>query len=444
MTTRTVRPSAALFLIFTAGYFLSYFLRSANAVLAPQLQRDVGLGPAELGLMTSLFFGAYAVAQIPVGFALDRWGPRGVGTSLLGLGVVGAVLFSLGNDLFTLALARVLLGVGTGSTLLAGLKAFALWWPPGRFATVAGAFISGGSLGALVAAEPLALLSDAVGWRASFQVSALVVAIVTAVVWFATPPVRTRASSTAGADDASRERTPDPRTDPAAVPQADPAGDPPVDRPGTGLALASVMLLGAAFTGPVVAFQTLWGGPYLFDGYGVDAATVGRYLLVLSVGVSAGFGLSGAIADRLGLRVVTIGAAFGFAVAQLALAAVEPGRTPMEWLLPLYAVYGVLGGHCVLVLSNARSLLDVERSGRATGFVNGSSIGGVFLVQWLVGVVVEEVGGAGGYRVAWLGSAALTLLAALAMAWALRRVDRPGGPSPAATARTMDGSDDRA
>lgn len=424
--TRTVRPSAALFLIFTSGYFLSYFLRSANAVLAPELQRDVGLGPAELGLMTALFFGAYAVAQVPVGFALDRWGPRGVGTSLLGVGVIGALLFAVGESFTTLAVARVLLGVGTGSTMLAGLKAFALWWPPRRFATVAGAFISGGSLGALVAAEPLALLSAAVGWRTSFVLAAVVVALVTVVVWWATPAVRHEQPDLPAAPPVA-----DPSADsirsgassaaPAAASRAAPAG--------TGIALASVMLLGAAFTGPVVAFQTLWGGPYLFDGYGVDASTAGRYLLVLSLGVSVGFGVSGAIADRFGLRATTLGTAMIFVVAQLALATVVPGETPIVWLLPLYALYGVAGGHCVLVLSNARSLLDVSKSGRATGLVNASSIGGVFLVQWLVGVVLEAVGGVSGYRVAMFGTASVTLVAAVAMAVTLRRLDARTAPS---------------
>ena len=139
-----VRASVPLLLTFTAGYFLSYFLRSANAVLAPDLVRDVGLGPADLGFMTSLFFGAYAAAQLPVGIALDRWGPRGVAVSLMSLGVVGALLFAAGTSLATLAVGRVLLGVGTGSVLLAGLKAFALWWPAHPFATISGVYFASG------------------------------------------------------------------------------------------------------------------------------------------------------------------------------------------------------------------------------------------------------------------------------------------------------------
>lgn len=377
------RASLPLFLVFAAGYFLSYFLRSANAVLAPDLQADVGLGPADLGLMTAAFYAAYAAAQFPVGAALDRWGPRRVAAGLMLLGVAGALVFAAGRDLATLAVGRVLLGVGLGSVLLAGLKAFALWWPPHRFATVSGLYFASGSLGALLAASPLAWANAAIGWRATFVVAAGVVALVAALIALRTPATPTRR---AGAE------------------RVEGAGD----APGTGAQVAALMALGFAFTGPAVGFQTLWAGPYLYDAYGADAATTGRLLLVLSLGISAGYAASGALADRFGLARVTVLAAAAFVAAQAALAALDPAVAPLAAVAALYAAYGFTGGHCVLVLSNARALLGAARSGRATGAINAASIGGVFALQWAMGWVVESVGGADGYRVALAATAALT------------------------------------
>lgn len=411
----TARASLPLFLTFTSGYFLSYFLRSANAVLAPDLQAEVGLGPADLGLMTALFFGAYAAAQIPVGIALDRWGPRGVAVSLMSLGVLGALLFAVGNSLTSLALGRVLLGVGTGSVLLAGLKAFALWWPAQRFATISGIYFASGSLGALLAAAPLAAANEAFGWRAIFVAAALAVALVTLLIWLRTPAVAPRSSAPS-------------RGAPASVVTTSSAAS--FDRP-TLQALVAIMLLGAAHTGPVLAFQTLWGGPYLFDGFTLDAAATGRMLLILSLGVSLGYASSGAAADRFGLRRVTVLAAVLFVFSQLALAAVVPGETPLAVVALLYGLLGVTGGYCVLVLSNARALLGVARSGRATGLVNAGSIGGVFALQWLIGGVVEWVGTPLGYRAALLGTALLTTMALLLFLWWVPRAK----PSARAEAR---------
>ncbi len=413
------RASLPLFLVFAAGYFLSYFLRSANAVIAPDLQADVGLGPADLGLMTSAFFAAYAAAQFPVGLALDRWGPGRVASSLMLVGVAGALLFAVGTGLPTLALGRALLGIGLGSVLLAGLKAFALWWPPHRYATVSGLYFAVGSLGALLAASPLAWANAAIGWRATFAVAAAVVGVVALAIarWTPAPPTRHAAAVDRAPEAVAR---------------------------GTGALVVGLMALGFAFTGPAVGFQTLWSGPYLYDAFGVDADVAGRLLLVLSLGVSAGYAASGALADRFGLFRVTWVSALAFVAVQATLAALDPSRTSLAVVAAVYGAYGFAGGHCVLALANARAVLGAARSGRATGAINAASIGGVFVVQWGMGLWVEALagaeGGADGYRWALATTAVVTLAAITGYVVVRRRFDRPrhassgtaepGGASP--------------
>ncbi len=393
LPTLTPRAGATLFGVFAAGYFLSYFLRSANAVIAPVLQRELGLGPADLGFMTGTFFAAYAASQLPVGVALDRVGPRLVAGGLMALGALGCAVFALAQDLFSLTLGRVLLGVGLGSVLLAGLKAFSLWWPPQRFATVSGVYFATGSLGALAAATPLALIEAALGWRNAFWVFALVVLGVTLLVLTATPRGGGRAAditTSAGAE------------------------------PGLGLDLARLMLFGACFTGPILAFQTLWAGPMLFDVFGYDALRTGNLLLLLSLGVTLGYASSGALADRFGLARVSVASLAVFALAQGGLAFLHEPSLPL--LLPLF---GFAGGHCILALPNARRRMGAARSGRATGIVNSASIAGAFALQWAIGALVAALGEpAAGYRAALLVTAGLALVALVAYLPLARRLGR--------------------
>ena len=67
-----------VFLPFAAGYFFSYFLRSVNAVIAPELTRELGVSAADLGLLTSTYLLAFGAVQLPLGLALDRYGARRV------------------------------------------------------------------------------------------------------------------------------------------------------------------------------------------------------------------------------------------------------------------------------------------------------------------------------------------------------------------------------
>src|SRR5829696_5315532 len=101
-----------VFALFTAAYFLSYFFRSANAVIAGDLSREMSLNAGQLGLLTSLFFAAFAAIQLPMGIWLDRWGSRWVTPSLMFIGALGSFTFALAPNLATLAIGRALIGIG--------------------------------------------------------------------------------------------------------------------------------------------------------------------------------------------------------------------------------------------------------------------------------------------------------------------------------------------
>ena len=121
--------AARVFFLFTLGYFLSYFFRSANAVLSKDLSLDLGLSPAQLGFMTSLFYLAFALTQLPLGGLLDRLGPRRVTPAFLSVAALGSLVFGLAPSFTALALGRALIGVGMASALMGSMKAFSLWFP---------------------------------------------------------------------------------------------------------------------------------------------------------------------------------------------------------------------------------------------------------------------------------------------------------------------------
>ena len=104
------RLVAVVLLPFAAGFYLSYLFRTINAVISDQLARELSLGPAQLGLLTSAYFLTMAAAQIPVGVLLDRYGPRRVQSVCLLVAAAGAALFAVSQGMIGLVVGRALIG----------------------------------------------------------------------------------------------------------------------------------------------------------------------------------------------------------------------------------------------------------------------------------------------------------------------------------------------
>ncbi|MCV5977310.1 MFS transporter, partial [Escherichia coli] len=91
---------------------------------------------------------AFALVNLPLGSLLDRYGPRFVHPALMLAGAAGAYVFANAQSFEVLSLGRALLGVGFAGALMGALKAFSLWFPPYRYATVSSVYVALGGLGA--------------------------------------------------------------------------------------------------------------------------------------------------------------------------------------------------------------------------------------------------------------------------------------------------------
>jgi len=351
-----------IFAILLLAYFLSYFFRATNAVISPDLRRDLGLTPAELGLMTSLFYLTFAIAQLPLGALLDRFGPRFVHPALMLLGAMGALIFASAQDFLTLSVGRALLGIGFAAALMGALKAFSLWFPAQRYASISSLYVALGASGAIAASSPLAWLKEQIGWRGVFEWGALVIVLVALVVAL-------------GVRNAPKGM---------ALPRSTQAGN------------ASLIWRSSQFWrmgwlnfmlgGGFLAWQTLWGGDFLFKVRGLGSLEVGGVLFTFSLAALLGFLLCGPLADRWGLPRVLLSASLGFTLGPLLLA-----LWPQMPALGLYLTYGLMGftgAFNILSLAQARLVFPTELTGRAVTAINFMGFMGVFLLQWGMGVVL--------------------------------------------------------
>jgi MFS family permease len=318
-----------IFQPFVAGFYLSYLFRTINALIADKLASDLALAAADLGLLTSVYFLTFAAIQLPLGVWLDRYGPRQVQSILLVLAALGTALFGLAERLIPLVLGRALMGLGAAGSMMAGLKAIALWFPKERVALVNGWFVTVGALGAVTATIPAEWLLPLIGWRGMFLVLAPATALCAVAIYFVVPESRTG------------------RGAPVA---AGPIGLRAIYSDSRFWRLAP---LSATCVGTSWALPGLWAASWLTDVEGLERGVVVRYLFVMAVALCvAGSGL-GIAADRLRRRgicapTLLVCIAVLFIAAQLALVL----RWPLPFLSPLV-------DHCGHWGSNGSQLCDV-------------------------------------------------------------------------------------
>ncbi|MCK6393279.1 MFS transporter [Zoogloea sp.] len=372
-----------IFLPFALGYYLSYLLRTVNAVISPDLTRELGLTAADLGLLTSTYFFAFGLAQIPVGIALDRYGPRRVEAALLLITALGGVLFATGDSLPTLASARGLIGLGVAACLMAGLKGFTLWFPREKLASMTGYIMSCGALGAVTASAPLEAALPFLGWRGAFWVVAVLAAAIAVLIFFA-------------------------------MPEKD-EGTHAVDLQNALRGVAEVLSAGrfwsfsgqsAFFTGGFMALQGLWAVPWLMEVNGYSRSVAADHLFWLNVGMLAGQLSIGAWATRLAargitpLRLMQVGLFLTMVVEGLIIA--EAGTTLLLW-----CVLGIVSATGAQMYGVVAGLFPLHLTGRVTTSINLMAFIGAFVVQWGLGGLLDglRAGGMGGVdalRVAFL------------------------------------------
>jgi MFS family permease len=378
---RRISPvsAIAIALVLTLGvlYIVSQFLRNSVGVIAPNLAAEIGLSPIELGLLSSIYFFCFALIQLPLGVALDRFGPKRCMLVAVGVTVLGCVLFGAAQQAGGLVAARALLGFGTAPFLVAPVALYARWFAPERFSTLAGVHLGLGSLGALVATAPLAFATATFGWRATFfgvAVFATAVGLLTAMIVSDEPPgdkaVRHKETLREGVVGIWHViRTP---------------------------SIGRVFMVQLSSYPSYVMVVGLWGGPYLTHIYGYDLQGRGDVLLLAAVAQVVGslfWGPSERLFGRQKLPVM-IGASICL-VSLLLLAAL--GRMPTPLLLLLFILIGFSTGMTSLVLSHGRSLVPPHLLGRTITLLNIGTMGGGFLVQFVSGTVINlfptEAGG---------------------------------------------------
>ena len=357
---------------FASVGFINQASRTVVATLGPVMALEFGLSASGLGALAAVFFASYALAQLPVGLAIDLFGARRVQVALSLVAAVGFALCGLAPDPGLLAVGRFVTGIGIAGALIGLMKANVQWYPPHRLAAMTGIGVCFGAAGGMAATIPVQALLPLVGWRGIFL--ALAALAVGASLWLrlsvpAQPP-------------GARPAPPRRRVSTEIAEFLRIFGHPVFTRNMPAVALVSAL---------VFTYQGLWAGPWLRDVGGLDATPRAGVLFCYSLGIMVGHLAGGNLASFLQtrgidpMRVPFAGMA-GMALIQAALIGQPQGLAVLSVLWFGFACVGSCGPVAYAVLAQR---FPPEMTGRVATALNFSMLVTVFLLQTGIGLVLD-------------------------------------------------------
>jgi MFS family permease len=349
--TGALNAIALAWLVTSVFYFYQYVMRSAPAVMVPELTTAFGLGAAGLASLVGLFYYGYAPFSLVAGVAMDQLGPRRVvplGAAVVGL---GALLFASGNPSVA-GVGRFLQGAGGVFALIGAAYIATTYFPASRAATLIGATqmfgMAGGSAGQFLVGP---VISGGLPWNEFWLIMAAVGAAIAALLFMMVPGRQT------GARAATPEKEGWARAAGSAIgavfrnPQSILCG-----------LIAGLMFL------PTTIFDMVWGVRFLQEGHDIPYALAVMRSASVPFGWIIGCPLLGALSDRIGRRKPVIIGGASVLLASFALMLYGPREVFPAYSLGLVA--GIASGAAMLPYTVIKEANRPEYGGTATGVIN--------------------------------------------------------------------------
>ncbi|HEX4566989.1 MAG TPA: MFS transporter [Vicinamibacterales bacterium] len=405
---KAAKAATVGWLVTAVYYFYQYTLRSAPAVMMPQLSTAFGLTAAGVASMAGLFYYGYSPFSLVAGVAMDRIGPRRVvplGAAVVG---VGALMFASGNAAAA-NVGRFLQGAGGVFALVGAAYIATTNFPASRAATLIGATqmfgMAGGSAGQFLVGP---VIAAGVSWSAFWAfmgVVGLVMAL--ALYWLLpAPPVAEARRAKAEKADALR---------------------------GFGIVFSNPqsilcgIVAGLIFI-PTTIFDMVWGVRYLQEAHAMDYGSAVIRSATVPFGWIIGCPLLGATSDWIGRRKPVVAGGAAVLLGCLAWILFGPTDVLPPYLLGLVA--GVASGAAMLPYTIIKEANPSDVSGTATGVVNflnftfSALLGPVF-----AGRLIEASGGASTMALEHYQAAFLPLIYGVALAIVLTLFMKETGPA---------------
>tara|TARA_B100001250_G_scaffold377645_1_gene366883 strand:- start:142 stop:1359 length:1218 start_codon:yes stop_codon:yes gene_type:complete len=360
-----IKKAVLIFFTFACGYFISALLRAITATLSPLLTSEFNLNAGDLGLLAGGYFLGFASMQIPLGYLLDKHGPKKIVSAFLLIAIIGTIAFSLAQSFSGLLISRILIGVGVSACLMGPLTGYRIWFADEYQQRANAWMLMVLSMGFVFSTLPVQLLLPIVGWRWIFGLIAVLIFIVIILVLFFIPNWKTNINENNQKSEGSLSDV------------------------WKNNFFISTIPLGLFNYGGLVAIQTLWAGPWMVRVAGYTPLESATGLFWINITMLVAFFIFGYILPKitkLGIESLKL-MKFGLPISYLSLLAIIiAGENAGAIYFTIYILTSI-----VLTLTQPAVALSFPTSlaGKSLTSFNLLIFVGTFLMQWGIGLIID-------------------------------------------------------
>ena len=388
---KVLRYRWAVFGILALAYFFVYFHRVSSAVVSTEMQTTFGVSTAaSLGLLSSVYFYAYTVMQLPSGLLTDSWGPRRTVSIFTLIAAAGAILTGIASSFEQVIAGRLLIGAGVAMVYIPTMKILANWYRKNEFASLSGILLAVGNIGAISAAGPLALMSEALGWQQVFLILG-VISLALAVAAFAITRDRPSDLNLPSIQEIEAMEFGEPVSE-ARVMEKIPMVQALKMTFGAGMKFWPLAVWFFFMYGSIMVYQGLWAGPFYHDILGWDKATYGLVLTFIGIGMILGCPTAGYISDKIlrSRKKVLIIGTMAYTITWAVIWITTGQITGMQAHMAINFVFGFFGGFFVVSFAQIKELFPITIVGTSTAALNIFPFAGGAILQQLSGLMLTS------------------------------------------------------
>ena len=351
-------------------YVYEFFLRVMPSVITDELMRDFSISASLMSTMTACFLYAYAAMQIPSGLLIDRFGPRRLLTIAIVVCAISTYLFQLSTHFSIGSFTRLLIGGASSFAFIAPLTLASRWFASKHFALIAGLIQLLGCIGAIAGGAPVAIIAHSVGWRQSLVYSVWIGIVLALLMWLIIrdwPP-----GKKPGFINHSKQQSEWQRLKIVCSKKQN----------------WVIGIVAFATWSAMGAFAELWGVPFFMKKMGITAEFAADYITVVWVGVAIGSPLAGWWSNFIQSRrmplLILLSMSFISSVSIIYLNNLNP-----IILSILLFTLGLAAGSQPITFALIADNNDQNSFGTAFGFNNMAVVSGAFLLQPLIGLLLD-------------------------------------------------------